>query len=401
MRAESLAVLQPVIHASPLTPLRVSMITETYPPEINGVAMTAGRFVAGLVALGHQVQLIRPRQEQDHNRSDSEYELLTVKGIPIPFYQHLQLGLPAKQKLIRAWQQFRPDVVHIVTEGPLGSSAIKAAQALGIPIVSAFHTNFHQYSSHYGLGFLHHGVAAYLRRFHNRCYSTLVPTEPLAEELNRLGIDNAQVLSRGIDCQRFSPDHRDRVLRQSLGANDDQHIALYVGRIAAEKNLTTVIQAFASMQRILGHARLVFVGDGPLLPRLQRQHPEFVFCGVKTGADLAAYFASADIFLFPSLTETFGNVVLEAMASGLAVLAFDYAAARQHIQHEHSGVLVPYENNQVYIQAAQELARRPEKISLLRQKARAAVLPYDWNQIYGQLIAHYSNAVESAQGAKV
>ncbi len=366
--------------------LRISVVTETYPPEVNGVAMTIGRLVDGLRARGHDVQLIRPRQHGgDRARREDRLDILPVSGFPIPFYRELRMGLPAIGLLTEQWRQKPPDVVHIVTEGPLGGSALDAARRLGLRVFSGFHTNFHSYSRHYGVGLLAHPIIAYLRRFHNRTDCTLVPTAELAAELRALGFANLRVLARGVDTRLFHPERRDPALRRSWGAGPADPVALYVGRLAAEKNLQVVLAAYEALRAIRPTARLVLVGDGPLAARLRVRHPEIVFPGARTGADLAAHYASADLFLFPSLTETFGNVTLEAMASGLAVVAFDYAAAHQHIIHGRSGLLAPRGDPAAFVAAARQLAEEPGLLQRLGPAARQAVSDFDWERIHGQL----------------
>jgi glycosyltransferase involved in cell wall biosynthesis len=366
--------------------LRISVVTETYPPEVNGVAMTVGRLVEGLRARGHAVQLIRPRQHRgDQPRRQDQMDILPVSGFPIPFYRELRMGLPARRLLAEHWRRTVPDVVHIVTEGPLGGSALAAARHLGLRVFSGFHTNFHSYSRHYGVGLLARPIIAYLRRFHNRTDCTLVPTEELAAELRALGFVNLRVLARGVDIRLFHPERRDPALRRSWGAGPTDPVALYVGRLAAEKNLQVVLAAYQALRAIQPTARLVLVGDGPLAARLRTHHPEIVFPGARTGVDLAAHYASADLFLFPSLTETFGNVTLEAMASGLAVVAFDYAAAHQHIVHGYNGLLAPRGDQTAFVAATRQLAEDPALRQHLGPAARQAVVDFDWEQIHGQL----------------
>ncbi len=376
--------------AAPITTesrrLRISIVTETYPPEVNGVAMTIGRLVEGLWARGHAVQLIRPRQHRgDRPRHEERLDILPVPGFPIPFYQELRMGLPSGQLLVEQWRQAPPDVVHIVTEGPLGGSALHAARRLGLRVFSGFHTNFHSYSRHYGIGILARPIITYLRRFHNRTDCTLAPTAELAEELRALGFTNLRVLARGVDTRLFHPERRDLALRRSWGAEPTDLVALYVGRLAAEKNLQVVLAAYQALQAIRPTARLVLVGDGPLAARLRARHPGIVFPGARIGVDLAAHYASADLFLFPSLTETFGNVTLEAMASGLAVVAFDYAAAHQHIVHGCNGLLVRRGDPAAFVATVRRLAEEPALLQRLRPAARQAVSDFDWERIHDQL----------------
>jgi glycosyltransferase involved in cell wall biosynthesis len=366
--------------------LRVAVVTETYPPEVNGVAMTLGRMVAALQARNHQVQLIRPRQGAgDAAASRDNFEEVLKPGLPIPRYDSLRMGLPARQGLIKLWQRKRPDVVQVATEGPLGWSAVSAAHRLRIPVASDFHTNFHSYSRHYGVGWLRKPISAYLRKFHNKALVTMVPTGEMRDALTANGYRNVRVVARGVDTRLFSPAHRSRELRASWRADDGDTVVLAVGRIAPEKNLPVVLAAFDAMRRTHRRARLVFVGDGPERAALERRFPEHVFAGMRIGEDLARHYASGDVFLFASLTETFGNVTLEAMASGLAVVAYDYAAARQHIRHGASGLLAPPDADREFVAQAASLADNADRIRALGRAARATAEAVDWEVVYDDL----------------
>ncbi len=383
----STASLKVAAASPPTRRLRIALVTETYPPEVNGVAMTIARLVKGLVAGGHQVQLIRPCQDRkkDRVRQEGQLEIRPQPGFRIPFYREVRLGLPVGWRLYHLWQQQRPDLVHVVTPGPLGAAALGSARWLGITVSSGFHTHFQTYSQYYGLGRLAMPLMAYLRWFHNRTACTLVPTPELATQLGVMGFRRTMVLSRGVDTTLFTPHRRSQILRHDWGAAPDDLVALYVGRLAAEKNLDLLLATFQAMRRCCPKIRLVVVGGGPLATTLRAQHPDVVFCGVRQGIDLAAHYASADIFLFPSLTETFGNVTLEAMASGLAVVAFDYAAAHSYIQHEHSGLLAPCHEPTAFIAQAQRLAGNPDLVSTLGAEARNVVMACDWERVYQEL----------------
>lgn len=362
-------------------PLRIAVVTETYPPEINGVAMTISRMVEGL-RQRHVVELIRPRQHpQDYARNESSLQEVLATGLPIPRYPGLRLGLPAKHKLLKLWQAQRPDVVHLVTEGPLGWSALAAARKLGIPVSSDFHTNFHSYSSYYGFGWLHKAVAGYLRKLHNRANTTLVPTQELRNTLAQEGYQHLQVVARGVDTRLFHPSKRSPTLRQQWGVADDGLAVIYVGRISPEKNLPLVLRAFQAMQLSNPALKLVLVGDGPLRAELQQQYPQHIFAGMQTGEELAAHYASGDIFLFASMTETYGNVTVEAMASGLAVVAYRYAAAAEHIVHDENGLYAEFGNEEKFIQLACNLANDAERINRLRIQSHLSMLQLDWQNI--------------------
>jgi len=374
--------------------LRIALVTETYPPEVNGVALTVARIAEGLRERGHELQLVRPRQAVDVTAlpGHSHREWL-VAGAPIPCYPHLRFGMPAGRALRTQWRSRRPDLVHIATEGPLGWSALRIARELDVAVTSDFRTNFQAYSGHYRLGWLRGAIEAYLRHFHNRTDCTMVPTEALRAELQAAGFERTVVVARGVDTQLFDPLRRSEALRRQWGAAESDGVVLYVGRLAAEKNLEVLLQAFASMRRTDPRLRLVLVGDGPLRESLRQRCPEAVLAGQRSGIDLAAHYASADLFLFPSLTETFGNVTPEAMASGLPVLAFDHAAAGQLIEHGENGWLVPHGDSSAFVQFALNLSCDKTSLHRVGQAARTRALELGWGDILRQIEGVFISAL--------
>ncbi|MDH2916426.1 MAG: glycosyltransferase family 1 protein [Gallionella sp.] len=381
-------------------PLHIALVTETYLPEVNGVAITVGRMVHGLRQRGHRIHMFRPRQgKNDVCGEQVNYRETLVSGMPIPGYPELKVGLPAKGLLVRLWKKQRPDIVHIATEGPLGWSALSAACKLNIPVSTDFHTNFHSYTQHYGIGWLKKPIASYLRRFHNKAACTIVPTDSLQRQLEQAGYQNVIVVSRGVDTELFHPAKRSDYLRGSWGADEETPVVMLVSRIAPEKNLHVVIQAFEQMRRTHPLARLVMVGDGPARAELQKQHPHVIFAGMQTGEALAQHYASGDIFLYPSLTETYGNVTVESMASGLATVAFDYAAANQHIRHDMNGLLVPFADTEAFIAQSKALITDMARVHRLRHAARHTMESQTWERIMGQLEATLNDTV-LARGAK-
>ena len=374
--------------------LRIAVVTETYPPEINGVAITLKRVVDGLRSRGHMVQLVRPRQagEAPLTQPADSGDVL-MRGMPIPRYPHLQLGLPSRKQLEPLWMRKRPDLVHIATEGPLGWSALRVARKLRIPVTSDFRTNFHAYSSHYGMGWLSKPIMAYLKRFHNQTLTTMVPTRDLADRLSAAGFQRLQVVARGVDAGQFDPALRNPSLRALWGAGPDTPVMLCVGRLAKEKSLPLLIRAYAQVRLVRPDAKLVLVGDGPARAELQAQVPDAIFTGTLSREVLARHYASADIFGFPSQTETFGNVVLEAMASGLAVVAFNYAAAAENIRHGHSGLLADLDDDESFVQHLVKLAQDGPQLQRLRTAARTAAQNCDWQTIVGQIESVMQQAI--------
>lgn len=375
--------------------LRVAVVTETYPPEVNGVAVTLARIVQGLRARGHTVQLVRPRQATHDDAGDAD--TLLTRGLPIPGYPDLRMGLPGLRALRHAWSRRRPDLVHVATEGPLGFWALRSARSLALPVTSDFRTNFHSYSRHYGIGWLHRPIAGYLRHFHNATHCTMVPTAALRDELHAQGFERLVVVGRGVDTALFDPARRDETLRASWGAGPDDPVALYVGRLAPEKNLDTLLRAYEAMAQSCPRTKLVLVGDGPMRDTLRARCPQAVYAGPQRGEALAACYASGDVFLFPSVTETYGNVTPEAMASGLAVVAFDHAAASQLITHGHDGCLAPMVDVDAFVAHAVALALSPEHARAVGRAARRTARALDWERIVDEIEYQFVAAMLKAR----
>ncbi len=283
--------------------------------------------------------------------------------------------------------------MHIVTEGPLGWSALAAANKLKLPCSSDFHTNFHNYSEHYGVGWLKGSIARYLRQFHNKADCTMVPTRAMQADLERCGYRNLRVIARGVDTVQFTPERRSAELRTSWGVSPNQTVAIYVGRLAAEKNISIVLRAYDAMKAANANVKLVLVGDGPERAALEASRRDVIFAGLRTGTDLAAHYASADVFLFPSVTETFGNVTVEAMASGLAVVAYGYAAAAEYIRHRENGLIAEFGNAWEFVQQAASLANDAQRISNIGNAARATALDLDWEKVYAPFEAALQDSV--------
>ncbi|MBA4217577.1 MAG: glycoside hydrolase [Methylibium sp.] len=375
---------------------RLAVVTETYPPEVNGVAMSMARVVDGLNRRNHDVQLIRPRQPAKMSAlagfGKPEVDEVLTKGLPVPLYPNLRMGVPSKRALVKLWSLRRPDVVHIATEGPLGWSALQAAQHLALPVTSDYRTNFHAYGKHYRLGLFSKPIMGYLRKFHNRCAATMVPTEAMRVLLAERGFERLSVVGRGVDAQRFDPARRSEAMRASWGASPDDLVLGYVGRLAPEKNLGVVLAAYEAVKAVQPRARLVFVGDGPMRAELAARAPDAVFAGQRSGDDLAAHYAGLDLFLFASLTETFGNVTTEAMASGCAVVAFESAAAGELIRSGMNGWLAGAGKESDFVAAVRTAALDPVARRAVAEAARATARRLDW----GDITARFESVLESA-----
>ena len=236
----------------------------------------------------------------------------------------------------------------------------------------------------------------YLRHVHNRSHCTFVPSRDTIADLDRAGFQNLELLPKGVDTRLFSPKKRDPLLRAEWGARGNGLVGLYVGRIAAEKNLPVIVRTFEEIRRRFPDFRGVFVGDGPKLKELRLAHPDFVYAGVRFGEDLARHYASADLFVFPSITETFGNVTLEAMASGLATVAYDYAAARQHIADGENGYTAPFDDDDAFVAAALRAASERVTLPALRENARAAARRVRWSKVIKRFEKNLVDLIERA-----
>jgi glycosyltransferase involved in cell wall biosynthesis len=258
---------------------------------------------------------------------------------------------------------------------------VAAARSLGVPVTSSFHTNFHTYAGHYGFAPLRRFAVAWLRRLHNRTRRTFAPTVEMCAELAALGFRNLEVLSRGVDLRYFAPGRRDARLRASWGVGDDDPVVIHVGRMAVEKNYPLLFRIYAAMRAANPRLRFVLAGEGPLKLKLQSVHRECFFAGFFSREEIGRYYASADIYVHASLTETFGNVLTEAMASGLAVAGFDYAAARLFIRSGENGLAVPCEAPEALVAAGVQLATDAALRLRLRRAAPASMQAQSWENV--------------------
>ena len=364
--------------------MKICLVTETYPPEINGVAKTLYRISQDLKVLGHSVTIVRPHQSGEAKVSKIPH-ITIVPSLPIPVYKGLHFGLPCRALLKKIWGNDRPDIVYVATEGPLGVSAINLARKMKIAVTSGFHTNFHKYMHHYRLPIMSKLTEHFLKKTHNKTLRTFAPTEDAIEQLNQMGVKNTHLLSRGVDTELFNPSKRDHALRESWGIKSDnpetQYVAIFVSRIAAEKNIPLAINAFKRIKADNPDASCIFVGDGPEKHTLEKNYPEFKFVGTQTGEMLAKYYASGDLFIFPSLTETFGNVIPEAMASSLISIAFNYAAPKALIENNITGYLAKYNDSNCFMKTIDRALSQKSNWEKMRKKARQKAEQLNWINI--------------------
>ena len=378
--------------------MRIAYVTETYPPEINGVALTVARAVAYLRQQGHTVDLIRPRRTDESSGGDADE--LRVAGRSLPMYPEVRFGWPCVSAVAARLRATRPQLVHVATPGPLCLAAVSLARQLSIVTTSDYRTDFGDYAGHYHLGWLGNSVARYLRWFHNRTERSFVPTELCRQRLAQQGFERLAVVGRGVDVDHFSPNRRDPALRERWNPAGGP-ILLHVGRLAAEKNVALALRAAAAAATRVPGTKAVVVGDGPMRGALQRQFPQALFLGMQTGDALAACYASADVFMFPSLSDTFGNVTLEALASGLPVVAFNRAAAAEHMRDGVDGHLISPNDSAAFVQATCHLAGLDEVTAYgMRLRARQAALAATWSRVLAQFEQHLLEACNAQESQR-
>ncbi len=366
--------------------MRVALITETFLPNVNGVVTTLCRLLEHLRDHGHKALLIAPETNQT---SYAGAEIIQLRGVPLPAYPELRLT-PPQPGLTAQLRRFQPDIIHLAGTMALGVAGRHAARQLGVPMVGAYHTDFPAYTAHYGLGFLRNLAYRYLRWVHNSCALTLCPSLATINDLRTHGFRRLRLWSRGVDTERFHPRHRNEAWRTSVGASPDERILLYVGRLAPEKRLDLLVDVLPR----LPHTRLVLVGDGPARPILEQRlaGASAHFCGYLRGESLATAYASADLFVFPSDTETFGQVIQEAMASALPVVAARAGGAIDLVRDGRTGVLFQPNNPVELREQIIRLLDNPAQCAAMGEAGRQAAERRSWSRVMDELLSHYQTA---------
>ena len=372
--------------------MRITLVTETYFPQVNGVSRTLGQLVRVLREAGDVVQLVHPNYGET---ATAEHQTL-VRSVNLPFYKELFLPLPPFGKVRKAVDDFAPDIVHVATEATLGLSLLRHALRRKLPTVSSFHTNFDQYMAHYRVGWTKGSIWRYLRWFHNRTRETYVPSMATIGELEARGFERLVLWPRGVDGTLFRPDREGReALRASLGFGPGDVVIGHVSRIAAEKNVGYLADALAIVVEARPKARILIVGDGPARPGLEKKLGSVArFVGYRSGGDLADHYAAADVFAFASLTETFGNVILEAMASALPVVAVRAGGPGDTVRPGETGLLVePTAPPSTFADALIGLVDDADARRRMAEAARAYALSQTWEAIMGGLRERYLRIV--------
>jgi glycosyltransferase involved in cell wall biosynthesis len=382
--------------------MRITLVSETYSPQVNGVSRTLMQLVRVLEAEGDRVQLVHPDYRDGDGGAASAR--VVVRSMPVPFYRELHLPLPPFGRVRATIDQFGPQIIHIATEATLGLAVLKHARARGIPLVTSFHTNFDQYTEHYRIGWLSGVIWRYLRWFHNEGLETYVPSRATMAILDRRGFERLVLWPRGVDSVLFRPDRPGREkVRLELGFGPEHVVVGHVSRIAAEKN---VAYLGAALERLEAdwpdRVRVLVVGDGPAREELAAQlGARARFVGYRSGEDLADHYAACDLFAFASKTETFGNVLLEAMASGLPVVAVRAGGPADTVRPGETGFLVePTDSPKAMAAALGVLVGDDAERCRMGMRAREFAEGQSWEAIMRELRGRYlclSNSIEGLE----
>lgn len=372
--------------------MRIVYFTESLPPIIDGVTHTLCELVKTLEDRKIEYRFYSPFKPGNQvNWSD---RVSQVKSLPFPLYRYYRMGLPYLQGLEEELNAFQPDLVHVVNPTLLGIYGIQYAKKNSIPVVASYHTHFVFYFSYYGFSVLEKWGWNYLQWFYNQTYCTFAPSKSAVRELQRNGIMNVKLWQRGIDLKNFSPHYRCDGLRRQVGAIE-LPILLYVGRLVKEKDLEILVKANHLLEEKGYTFKLVFVGDGPMRAQLQQQLPNAFFSGYLQGIELARWYASADLFVFPSTTETFGNVVLEAFASGLTVVAVDQGGVTDLISHGINGLLAKPRSPADFAHNIEILIKNEPYRQQLAKRAIETAHGFDWKVVNNNLIDNYYDILKN------
>lgn len=371
--------------------MRVAIITENFLPKLDGVTRTLAKLLEYLQSHGHHALLLGPESGM------TEYagaEIVGTPGVPLPFYPELRLNF-FRPLFLRRLTGFQPDVIHLVDPVVLGMAGPAVARMLGKPLVSSYHTNLAAYCKHFGFPRLVHPMWLYNRFIHNQCALTFCPSPSTAEMLRAHGFQRVRLWQRGVDTVLFRPERRNEVTRASWLADEQKAVLMYVGRVSWEKNLRLLTSAYRQMDHTRCH--LVIVGDGPALREIRQEVADLpvTFTGYLRGEELAGAYASADIFAFPSRTETFGQVVLEAMASGLPVVGLQAEGVRDSVEDGRTGYLLAgeymteEEEAAAYRKLLERLVERPERRQAMGAAAQRAASQHTWDEAMRSLLSGY------------
>jgi phosphatidylinositol alpha 1,6-mannosyltransferase len=367
--------------------MRIAYFTESMLPLVDGVSLTLGHLFDSLAAHGAEFCVYAPFVPPANIPWASRVR--AVRSFRFPLYRDYRISIPGGREITEQLDAFAPDIIHVASPTPMAVWAQSYARTRGIPVVATFHTHFVSYFEYYRVRALEPLGWRILRWFHSRCTATFAPSCSIVEELQSHGIANVRLWSRGVDTRLFSPRMRDTTLRRELGANADTPMVLLVSRLVKEKDMADLVAADRVLRDRGCAYRLVLVGDGPMRGELERALPHAHFAGHRSGTDLARWYASADIFIFPSTTETFANVVQEAMASGIPAVVVDRGGPPGVIEPGRSGLVARAHDAAHIADHVETLVRDPSLRAAMGKAGRQRALDRSWDVVNAVLLREY------------
>lgn len=375
--------------------MKIAYFTESLLPHVDGVSRTLAQLFATLEARGQEFRVHSPFVPGPEVSWSGRVR--AVPYVRFPLYPDYRVSLPWGHGVGRELDAWGPDLVHVVSPTPMASWAQRWAARRGVPVVSSFHTHFVSYFRYYGVPALEGFGWGMLRRFYARCARVYAPSRSIIRELEAHGIGRLELWSRGMDTRRFSPEFRDPELRRAVGADDRTPIVLLVSRLVREKDLADLVEMDALLRARGARHRLVLVGDGPMRAELEASLPDAHFAGHQAGEALARWYASGDVFVFPSTTETFGNVVTEALASGLPAVVVDRGGPPDQVEPGGNGWIARANDPADLADRVESLLRDPEARARMGRRAVASARERDWSAINGRLLDSYAAVVAAAR----
>ena len=379
------------------TVLRVVLYTGNYNYIKDGVSLTLNRLVAFLQDHNVEVLVIAPTGPKP--ALQHEGTLIAVSSFPVPFRPEYRIALGIPSAVKKRIADFKPHLFHIAVPDIAGHGTLRLAEAWNTPAVASYHTRFDNYLQHYNLGFAAPLITRLLRNFYNRCQHTYPPSQSMADLLRHDGItSDMRIWSRGIDRNRFNPGKRDMAWRRSLGIVDDEIVIAFAGRLVKEKNTSLLMRVLQALETRGNRCRGLIIGDGPEAAAMKSVATKAVFAGMLQGDDVPRAYASSDLFMFPSESETFGNVTLEAMASGLPAICADATGSRSIVTHGVNGFLLPTSTETAFVEHAEKLIRSSELRGRMRDAALKRAEKFDWTTINQGLLTNYHAAISEYAG---
>ena len=378
--------------------MKVAYFTESLPPNTDGVVKTLCHLINTLEDNKVDFRFYSP-VKPDNSFTWNEH-VYKVPAVPFFLYKDYKMGLPYFNGIFSKLDEYRPDMIHIVSPTLLGLYGLNYAHSRNIPVVTSYHTHFVSYFSYFGLSGLEKVGWNFLQWFHNRCLKTYVPSPSACQELETRGIQNVELWQRGIELDRFSPSLRNNELKSAIGVDEDCPVLLFVGRLINHKDLNDLVDAHHLLNAQGFKYKIVIVGDGPMRNELEQKLSQAHFTGYQYGQDLARWYASSDVFVFPSTTETFGNVILEAFASGIPAVGVAKGGVADIINHGRDGLIAKPNDPVDFAKQISYFLSHPDERYQYGRIARETAKTYSWKAINTRLLQSYENVIRASESVE-